>query len=114
MHLVLYGLCILVRLFPSDYFVSVPGGQAIFTCLSLGIEAEDVLWQLDDARVEPNGPYDATIEFDPLGGGTGVLQLRNVSVELNSSTIRCEVLTSAGSLVSSDESTLLLQGYRAT
>ena len=89
--------------------MSVPGGQASFLCFP-DVPVSAINWLVNDVPVDPDNDNIVT-EFRPVGDGIGYLSFENVSTKLNQSRVQCEYTTS-GMVVSSLNSTLLVQGYR--
>ena len=90
-------------------FVSVPGGQATFLFFA-DVTVDALHWLVNDVLVDPDDDNTIT-EFRPTGNVIGSLSFTNISMMLNQSRVRCEFTTS-GMVVSSPNSTLLVQGYR--
>ena len=90
-------------------FVSVPGGQATFLYLS-NVPVDYIFWRVNGELVELGNDRNMTVGFQPIDN-LGYLHLESIPTELNRSTVSCEYMTS-GKMLSSPNSTLLLQGNR--
>jgi hypothetical protein len=100
---------ILVDLILHGDFVSVPEGNATFTCISIHLIVHNVSWFFDDYEVKPESRQDVVIDLLPIGTNIGRLELLNISSTMNATRIRCTAGFSGGVLYS-EENTLKLQG----
>ena len=92
---------------PGDV-VSIPGGSATFFCSSSPLSSEVVTsaqWLLNDTLLEDS-------DIDNVQTMSGTIQLRFflISLEYNSTRIRCRGTLTSGNIITSDEYMLLIQG----
>ena len=92
---------------PGDV-VSIPGGSATFFCSSSSTSSEVVTsaqWLLNDTLLEDS-------DIDNVQTLTGTIQLRFslVSLDYNTTRIRCRGTLTSGNIITSNEVTLLIQG----
>ena len=91
--------------FPDDGYVSTPGGEASFTCITSG--SADVQWLLNGSQIDTLNLSNAETAVDRSGGHTAwTLRLSDLSVMHNNTRIRCTDTTT----LSSASTSLLLQG----
>ena len=95
---------------------STPGGTAIFTCISLNLDAASVEWLVNGTPLENLSINNVTaVTAELLGSLGGVLTLTNLAVEYNTTRITCMTTsTDVSTPADSCTSQLLLQGTLAT
>jgi hypothetical protein len=99
----------LIDLILSGDSVSVPGGNATFTCVSVHEIVDNISWFFNNNEVEPLSRQYIFIDLIPIGTGIGRLEIVNISDDLNMTRIHCTAEVSGRTLFSNQE-TLLLQG----
>lgn len=89
------------------------GDVATFSCNPISGTPTNFLWLVNGTAFceQSQQREGVACGIDPIGG-TGTLQIRNVSVDLNNTLVQCKVNTTDGGQVSSRISTLLVQGMR--
>lgn len=100
-----------MTVFPPDHFVSTPGGDATFRCLSVsGDQLVIVQWFINGTLLENLNLKNVEIALFPTTG-SGSLRFTDLPHEYNMTRIRCRATFSSGtSATSSDSTVLLLQG----
>ena len=105
----------LVEVFPRDRYVTVPNGQARFTCNTQLVLSGDsrratgVEWLLNSTALQNFNHHNTIIRpvfYSDIG--IGVLRFENVAVELNKTMGVCTVSFSSGSPVISNGASLLI------
>ena len=80
---------IAVVLTPSDEFVSVPGGTAVFLCTtSLTARIEMVEWMINGISLEDlsiNNNIMPTL--NPIGAGVGILMFTDLQLDFNMTSV---------------------------
>lgn len=100
-----------VNVFPAGEFVTIPHGNAAFTCLSLspsGDEIRQVQWLLNGTLLQHLHLENVEAEFSTIGSGVGTLQFTDIPLAYNMTTIRCHAEFSSGHWFVSNDATLLL------
>ena len=95
-----------VTIYPPGRFVSVPGGNAAFSCLSTSDVINTVEWLINGTVIEP---LELTnVEIRDIGHGVVGLQLFNIPIEFNNSRIQCRVHVQSGRVETSSGPLLIL------
>jgi hypothetical protein len=89
--------------------VSVPDGNATFTCVSIHDIVDSISWFFNDTEVMPLSRQYVFIDLLPIGTGIGRLEIIGIPEHLNVTRIRCTAEV-AGRTLYSNQETLLLQG----
>ena len=92
---------------PGDV-VAIPGGSATFSCFASPVISEVVTsaqWLLNGTLLE-----DSDIDNVQTMSGTIQLRFSPVSLEYNTTRIRCRGTLTSGSIITSGENMLLIQG----
>lgn len=79
--------------------VSIPEGFAAFSCRHPSEEITSIQWLLNGSAIQ-------------VDGHIGLLHLRELTEEYNSTTIQCRVSVSSGENFTSNTALLLIQGAR--
>ena len=106
----IFHAAVMSRLFlnPPDRFVSTPGGNAKFVCLSPGIRIVSLQWLVNGSLLENLNLSTVQTEFDD---SSGILCFSDIPVDYNMSIIRCKVVAEGSSEpLLSIQSSLILQG----
>lgn len=107
--LYIFLIIVTVRVFPSGPVISVPGGDATFSCTSHSHTITRVYWLVNGTHLEELHLMNVTEVFDTVGNGVGTLKLKNLPVGYNTTTISCDAtLSSERSLIRSNNYVLLL------
>ena len=88
--------------------MAIPGGSATFSCFASPVINEVVTsaqWFLNDTLLEDS-------DIDNVRTLAGTIQLRffPISLEYNTTRIRCRGTLTSGNIITSDEVMLLIQG----
>ena len=101
---------------PTDV-VSVPGGRAIFLCMSSAPFSNGGIrrfqWLLNDTLLEDFGISNVEMSVLEVNGGIGTLTFSNVSQHLNMTRIKCIIEFRSGHEMGSASAVLLVQGKAA-
>ena len=92
---------------PGDV-VSIPGGSATFFCSTSPLSSDVVIsaqWFLNDTLLE-----DSDVDNVQTSAGTLRLRFSPVSLEYNTTRIRCRGTPLSGNIITSAEVMLLIQG----
>ncbi len=96
---------------PPGEFVSFPGGNVDFTCLTSPASGDmivSVQWIVNGSLLDTLVLRGVSTEFSPISNGIGLLEFTNLPLEYNTTSIRCIVSFETGLTISSNEATLLL------
>lgn len=89
--MVIFSPLIIVQVLPSGRYRSVPGGDAIFTCLSHGHRAIRMQWLINGRPFENQNLENVTEEFHYFSNSlVGTLSFTNLHVNYNRTRIRCK------------------------
>lgn len=101
-------------MFPSGEFVTIPHGDATFTCLPLSANGDAITvvqWLVNNTFFQYLHLHNVEAEFSAIGNGVGTLQFTDIPLEYNMTTIRCRAEFNSGqAYVSNDATLLLIQG----
>ena len=92
---------------PGDV-VAIPGSSATFSCLASPVSSEVVIsaqWLLNNTLLE-----DSDIDNVRTFAGTIQLRFSPISLDYNTTRIRCRGTLASGNIITSDKVMLLIQG----
>lgn len=95
-----------VTIYPPDHFVSVPGGRAVFSCVS-DTKIQHVQWLVDGIPIEQH-EVNITFEFQDIGHGVVTIHLARIPLEFNTTRIQCQLELESGRVEMSDQRSLIL------
>lgn len=95
----------LVDVYPSGRVVSVPGGEAKFTCLAQSVRDNvfSIQWFANGTILEEEERAEMS-----FASGVGILTLRNLTLDYNETEIACSARFNSGKVLFSNSATLLL------
>lgn len=93
-------------MYPPGRVVSVPGGEARFTCLSQSVRDNvvSIQWFANGTRLLEE---EERVEMSVVSG-VGILTLRNLTLDYNKTEIACSARFNSGDVLFSNSATLLL------
>ncbi len=101
-----------VSVIPHGQFVSMPGGNATFTCINTGIN--NIQWLVNETEFESLNLDNARQDYSSLqiGGLVSTLMFTNIPLEYNTTRIQCRIENS-NEVTLQSQSSLFLQGWHA-
>lgn len=96
-----------VQLQPSGEESHALFGDVSYTCIACE-DIENITWILNGTNIKKLNL--ANVKTEIVGSRTGILAIHDVIVTLNTSIIQCTATLVSGTVVHSEESTLIFQG----
>lgn len=95
-------------LLPSSTVISAVGSNVAFTCLSLSVDIQQIIWRINGSELQDlNNDYNITTG---ISNRRGSIDVSNLVPEFNSTTFQSEATFTTGAVAFSEESTLIVQG----